>query len=473
MVHASARRELMLQWRDGRIKTVSLALAAACLATLLMGWLRYSDDQNNQARFADAMRNQWVEQGERHPHRAAHYGIYVSKPALPLSVLEPGLAPATGQTIWLNAHDRTTYSNPPAHDDIVAYAVMGMASPAAIVAVLGGLFALTLGALGIVREREDGVLRQIIAQGGRSSNWAFGKFVGLSVVVTAPFLPILLPASVLLVFAAEPARYVDTAARVAGLLAANTVFLLAMLSVGLIVSCLARTARSALLIAFSIWIAVFVIAPRVTSAWIEAIHPTVGWEAFQDGIGAAFNNGYDDRLGYGDQLAALERETLAAYDVDQLEDVPVGFSGIRMMHMSDWSSEVSDRAYEEMRELWARQGQMRNLASMLFPYIALRSVSQSMAGADWPHYRVFSERAEAYRRGIVRQLDEVMKDELRGEVWEMDSDASVWSQTERFTYDSPGIIWATTYSWPALLVLLLWISTSVMILRLVARRLTP
>ena len=473
MILASARREILLQWRDGRIGAVSLALAAACLATLFMGWFSYQDYQHDYGHFTQEIRDQWVGQGQRHPHRAAHYGVYVSKPASPLSVLEPGLAPATGQAIWLNAHDRTTYSNPPAHDDIVAYTVMSMASPAAIVTVLGGLFALTLGALGIVREREDGVLRQIIAQGGRGNNWALGKLVGLSCVVAAPFLPILSLAGLFLIVSAEPSLRLDTAMRVAGFLAVNTGFLLAMLCVGLIVSCLAKTARSALLIAFSVWIAVFIIAPRGTSAWIEAVHPTVDWEAFQAEITATFNAGYGDRPGYGDQLAALERETMAAYGVTRLEDLPVGFSGIRMMHMSDWSSEVSDRAYGEMRALWNRQSRLRTLASLVFPYLAVRSASQNMAGADWSHFRAFSEAAEGHRRNIVRQLDEVIKDELRGDVWEMDSDASLWSRTEPFAYQSPHAVWALTQSWPAFLVVLLWAAAGVLVLRHTAGRLAP
>ena len=473
MIVASARREIVLQWRARRIGAVSIALAAACLATLSMGWLNYQDYQRDYARFTEQIREQWVGQGERHPHRAAHYGIYVSKPASPLSALDPGLAPATGQAIWLNAHDRTTYSNPPAHDDIVAYTVMSMASPAAIIAVLGGLFALTLGALGIVREREDGVLRQIIAQGGRVGDWALGKLVGLSVVVAMPFLPILTLAGLLLVMTAEPAVRLDTAFRAAGFLAANAGFLFAMLCVGLIVSCVARTARSALLIVFSFWILVFVVAPRGTSAWIEAAHPTVDWEAFQAGIAASFNEGYEDRPGYVDQLAALERRTMVEYGVDRLEDLPVGFSGIRMMHMSDWSSEVSDRAYGEMRALWTRQNQLRSFASLVFPYLAVRSASQTMAAADWPHFRAFSEAAEDYRRSVVHQLDEVIKDELRGETWEMRSGAGVWSRTKPFFYESPGAVWAVAQSWPAFLVLLIWMVAGVLVLRRAAGRLSP
>ena len=473
MVIASARREIMLQWRDGRISAVSLALAVACVATLFMGWLNYRDYSHDYAHFTEEIRDQWVGQGERHPHRAAHYGIYVSKPAPPLSVLEPGLAPATGQAIWLNAHDRTTYSNPPSHDDIVAHTVMNMASPATIMTVLGGLFALVLGALGIVREREDGVLRQVIAQGGRGSDWALGKLAGLSAVVAAPFLPILFLAGLVLVLTAEPSIRFEAALRVAGFLVVNAGFLLAMLCVGLIVSCLAKTARSALLIAFSFWIAVFIIAPRGTSAWIEAVHPTVDWEAFQAEIVTVFNEGYDDRPGYGVQLAALERDTMAEYGVERLEDLPVGFSGIRMIHMSDWSSEVSDRAYGGMRALWDRQSRLRTYASMAFPYLAVRSASQNMAAADWPHFRAFSEAAEDYRRSIVRQLDEVIKDALRGEVWEMDSDASVWSRTEPFSYASPGAAWAIAQSWTAFLVLFLWAVVGVVILRQAARRLAP
>ena len=164
---------------------------------------------------------------------------------------------------------------------------------------------------------------------------------------------------------------------------------------------------------------------------------------------------------------------MAAYGVERLEDLPVGFSGIRMMHMSDWSAEVSDRGYRDMRRLWDRQSRLRTIASLAFPYLAVRRASQNMAGGDWPHYRAFSEAAENYRRNVVRQLDEVLRDELSGEWWEMDSDASVWSGTRPFDYQPPSVVWAIKQSWSAFAVLVLWVAGGVVVLRTVAGRLSP
>jgi len=471
MILVSARREIILQWRDGRISSVSLVLAIASLAVLIMGWLNYQEYQHDYMHFKEEIREQWVDQGKRHPHRAAHYGIYVSKPASSLSILEPGLAPVTGQAIWLNAHDRTTYSNPPAHDDIIAYSVMSNASPAAVVSVLGGLFALTLGALGIVRERENGVMRQIIAQGTRQLHWVVGKLVGLFVVVSMPFIPILIIVSLILILDAPKGAQLDTALRITGFVLVNAGLLFVMLCVGLFVSCFAKTARSALLVAFSIWIAVFIVSPRAAAAWIERVHPTINWEGFQTTIATTFNQGFDERLGYSEQLAKLERDTLKKHGVTRLAELPVGFSGIRMIHMSSWSSEVSDRAYGEILLLWSRQTKMRNYISLVFPYLAARSASQNMAAADWPHFRAFNEASESYRRDIVLQLDEVLRDELSGEVWEMDSDANVWAQTASFSYRTPQIAWAIGQAWPSFLIVLAWIVGSFIALRLAAKKL--
>ena len=218
---------------------------------------------------------------------------------------------------------------------------------------------------------------------------------------------------------------------------------------------------------------VFIVAPRATASVIEGALPTISWEVFQERIGQVFGNGYEDRPGYAEQLAELENNTLKQYGVERLSDLPVGFSGIRMLHMSAWASEVSDREYLKMKTLWGQQSHMRTTASFAFPYLAVRTISQNMAGTDWFHYRDFSEKSEAYRRDIVHQLDLVLKAEMRGDKWEMDVDKSVWSTTSPFSYQPPSFKEAIKQAWTSLAILLLWCVCACVILLTLARRLTP
>jgi len=473
MILSVARKEIAIQFRDGRISIISMVLMVSCLMALIAGWVNFQNYQQQSQMFAEEIRKQWTDQGKRHPHRAAHYGIYVSKPVMSLTILDPGLAPATGQAIWLNAHDRTTYSNPPAHDDIVASVTMNIASPSSLLMLLGGLFALIVGAFGIVKEREQGVLRQVIIQGANLRPWLIGKYLGLFIVVVTPFMPLMILGALLAFIYSSELTLVDLVLRIFAYTVTNILFLLTMLGIGLCISAFARHTRGALIIAFSFWVIVFIIAPRASSSLIERVIPTTTWEEFQEVTGKVFHEGYGDKPGYDEQLAQLEKNTLKEYNVDKLEDIPVGFSGLRMIHMGAWSGEVSDREYARIQNDWQQQNKVRTAFAALFPYLAARSLSQGFSGADWPHYRDFAEKSEAHRRSIIYDLDQVITHEVHGTKWEMDADKSVWSRTKIFKYHHPEFNYVIKHQWPTILILLFWFTGGLLILYLRAARLKP
>ena len=50
----------------------------------------------------------FVDQPDRHPHRMVHYGHYVFRTPMPLSLFDPGLDAVTGQAIFLEGHRQNT-----------------------------------------------------------------------------------------------------------------------------------------------------------------------------------------------------------------------------------------------------------------------------------------------------------------------------------------------------------------------------
>jgi ABC-2 type transport system permease protein len=63
-----------------------------------------------------AMRGFWVDQGAKNPHSAAHYGLWVFKPKMPLSFIDQGVDSFTGVTTWLEAHKQNEFTRRPAMD---------------------------------------------------------------------------------------------------------------------------------------------------------------------------------------------------------------------------------------------------------------------------------------------------------------------------------------------------------------------
>ena len=163
MIARIARAEIALQFRDGRLRLAFLVLVAALVAASVSGWIQFQQAAREQGSFEQKARDQWMTQGERHPHRAAHFGTFVTKPELSLAFFEPGLRAFAGQTLWLEAHDRPAFANVRADDDLTLTLAPGAASGSAILQMLGALLALCMGALSVAGDRESGVLRQVLA----------------------------------------------------------------------------------------------------------------------------------------------------------------------------------------------------------------------------------------------------------------------------------------------------------------------
>lgn len=473
MIGSVARRELALQLRDGRLLMTGAVLLLAVLAATAAGWFQFDRARAEREHFIAEARQQWLDQGARHPHRAAHFGAYVAMPQLSLAMFEPGLRPFAGQTLWLEAHDRPAFANIPSEDDLTLQTGLGVASGSAILQMLGGLLALTLGALAIVRDRESGVLRLALAQGVRPRAWAGGKLLGLATVLALPLAPAAGLALAAAAFAAAPGTRLDILARGLLLLAADGLLLLALLAAGIAISAVARSSRGALVAALGLWVGVFVLAPRAAATLVERFAPAPTLQAYQKAAGQAFDEGYGGKPGYAAQLKALEAETLRRYGVTRLDDLPVGFSGIRMRHMDAWSTEVDDREYARLLGIYEAQARIRMGVAVASPFVAARSVAQGMAGMDWAHHRRFLEAAEAYRRGFGLQMNTLLERRVRGSRWETDGDRSDWAAVAPFRYETPGVGWALARQAGFLGLLAVWCLAAFAALAIATRRLRP
>ena len=103
-VRLIARRELVELWRDGRLLLAGALLLLLLATAVAVGWQQqYSNDSERRA--AQALDyDAWIAQDDRHPHDAAHQGMHAFKPLPPMFIVDPGITPFVGSTIWLQAH---------------------------------------------------------------------------------------------------------------------------------------------------------------------------------------------------------------------------------------------------------------------------------------------------------------------------------------------------------------------------------
>lgn len=467
-----ARHEVQQLLRDRRLHAAGWIGGALLAALVLLGWQAYRRELHERTHFEAEARHQWEQQGEKHPHRAAHFGFYVTKPEPPLAVLDSGLKPATGQMLWLEAHTRTAFTHAPLEDSGSA-GILGLTNGAEVLQLLGALLVIFAGYAVVAREREEGTLRLVLAQGVPPLRWFAGKCLGLGLAFAAVALPV--GAGLFaLCLAAHPAGFTaDVGARLALLALAYGLYFFIWLVGAVAVSACVATARVALTVLLALWVGGGVLAPRLASTLASALAPVPTVAEFRAEQAKDFNEGFEGEPGWDARLARFEKDTLARYGVSRLEDLPVGFSGLRLRLMDEFTDRISDRHQLRLEEIYARQTRWHLLTALLGPYVPMRVVSQNLSGMDWAHYRDFAEAAEHFRRGVVTSLDSLLAERLRGNKWDVSFGHEDWARVPPFTYRPPTARWALAHSLAPWLCLLAWTGVAAGAAALGARRIRP
>src|SRR5690606_32086420 len=169
-----ARRELTELWRDGRLLwSGGLIIILTCVA-LAVGWQRQQEVAAERSIAQELDYDDWVNQSAKHPHDAAHQGMHVFKPAPPLSIVDPGIEPFVGSTLWLQAHRQSEMKFRPAQD-ATGLQRFGTLSVAWVLQILGPLLVIVLGFNSIAGEREQGTWRQALSLGVSAEKLLWGK----------------------------------------------------------------------------------------------------------------------------------------------------------------------------------------------------------------------------------------------------------------------------------------------------------
>ncbi len=472
MLWTIARHELRQLRRDGRLRAAAWLAFCLLTALALLGWQTFRREAHERGHFEATAREQWENQGEKHPHRAAHFGFYLTKPELPLTFFDSGIKPATGRVLWLEAHQRSVFAYSPT-EDAGATGILGLTNGAEVLQLLGALLVILAAYGSVAREREDGTLRLLLAQGVPPRRWFAGKCMGLGLALAIVGTPVAVGLW-LLCWRADPNAFgIDAVARGLALTVIHGIFFFAWLIGAVAVSAWARTARGALALLLGVWVGGGVLAPRLASTLASTLAPLPTVAAFAKARTDDFTSGFESEPGWSARLAQLEKETLAQYNVNKLADLPVGFSGIRMQAMDAFDRRISDRHQQRLQAIYDRQISWHAVTAALGPYVPMRAVSASLAGMDWPHYQHFAEAAEQYRRGVVHSLDQLLERELRGDKWEIQFGSDVWARVPPFTYSTPTWTWALRVTAGPLLLVVGWLALAATIAWFGARRISP
>lgn len=471
MILTIARKEWTERVRDGQFRWISATIAALLLLTLTTGYARWQTVRNEREAAQRRDRQQWLNQGERNPHSAAHFGVYAFKPRLPLSFVDAGMESFTGAAIWVEAH----YQNParfrPAEEG-TALQRFGELTAAAALQWMVPLLLILLSFAVFTAEKEQGTLGLLFSLGVSRGNLAAGKALGVVAALGVVLVPAAAAGAVAMAWSSPQSMAVDDPWRLLPMAAAYFAYLAIFVSLGLAVSALASSSRTSLALLLGFWMASSFLLPRLSADFAEQLHPAPVAADFWRHV-ATEMKGADGHSESDQRILELKRKTLAQYGVSRVEDLPVNFEGLRLQAGEEHGNEVFDHHFGKLWSAYEAQERVHHWAAVFSPLLAVRSLSMAMAGADLAHLRDFTEKTESYRRQLNKQMNLDAANNSRHGQYFYFAGKRLWESIPEYRYTVPSMEWALRRQALPALILTGWLLAAWVALALALRKTTP
>ncbi|WDE09040.1 DUF3526 domain-containing protein [Thalassomonas viridans] len=448
MLALTLKKEWLESKREGRSLWLGGIILLLLVCALFSGWHNYQQLQSQKHQVSQSERERWLNQGEKDPHSAAHYGVYIIKPDSALAVLDPGLSDYLGSVLRLEAHKKNDTLFRPIQDAIQMQR-FGSLNPAFILQMLLPLLIILLGFHSIAAERESGTLKQLLAGGISVRKFFVAKVLALTGLGLLFFAPVVLHliASLLLSESSDAGRSL-----LFSLSYCVYIFIWALLTV--IVSCFARSARGALILLLVIWCLACLLVPKFAIADAASRYPTESAQVFQSKLESEIYTPERQQA-----IEAFKQQTLAQYGVDDVANLPFAWSGAQLQFAENYSDQVFDRLYGQRQGQLEAQSSHYQGSALFSPFIALQSLSMAAAATDLTHHQLFDDAGEAHRRLMQKALNNDLRDNGHKGEHGYQADREVWQKIPDFHYQyPPASELFASYGWAAL-GLLQWLLT--------------
>jgi|TARA_B100001094_G_scaffold5059_1_gene4585 ABC-2 type transport system permease protein len=400
-------KELKELSRDGRFKSAVIISFILLLLALITGINQYQKSNQQLTESVSKERTIWETQGAKNPHSAAHYGTYAFKPKFALSLLDYGVTKYTGNSIFLEAHNRNEASFSEATDQ-TSLARFGTLSINFVLIYLFPLIIILIGYNSYTKELENKTLTMLKSQGVSSVKLILGKWF-------ATIIPIfILTIFTFLVIGVVLSNVHDLAffswSSLMTLLASYLVYYLIISTITVLVSLFSKSSGTSLVCTLLIWIVFSFITPKVATNFANEAHPYPSKSEFNAAVVEDKKNGLDGHNPWNEAAQKLELETLEEYGVEKISELPFNYSGYRMQKGEEHEAQIYKKHYDILNEIAIKQNKVYESLSFLSPFISLRFLSMDVSNtSDKLHWK-FTNAAEKYRLQKQEFLNYDIKD---------------------------------------------------------------
>ncbi|MFO1206370.1 MAG: DUF3526 domain-containing protein [Burkholderiales bacterium] len=433
MLHAIIRKDLTEALRDRRFVLIAVLLACLLVVATTSGVARFAGSKATVGSADAATYGQWLEQGQKNPHAAAHYGLYAFKPETPFAFVERGINDYAGQSIWLEAHYQNLAQARTAQD-AVSIERLGALTAGFVLQIVMPLLIIVLGFRTFAGERESGVLAQTLAAGAPVQTLLAGKAIGAGAAILTMVAPLIVIGALTLAWISQPGF--------AGI-SRGVLFIVAygvyaaiwlLLTVG--ASALTKSSRAALVALVAIWAVTVFVVPRLAADAARGLAPTPSYQSFKASMDTDMLNGLggETQEQYQSRLTA---ETLARYGVAAPEQLPVNLQGLKFTWLEAWGGRIFDHHFGRLYDTYAAQDRIHQWSALLSPLVAIRQVTSAIAATDLETHRQFVAAAERHRRAYIEVMNTDLTENSRTGDRNYQANPELWRQVGAFRFTPP------------------------------------
>ena len=255
------------------VRFIALLLMCLLLVPLTLS-TNYRNYRQNLVDYHESAKLTNIEETTMNPGMPLDPDVEVSKLFLkptPLSVFANGLADALPSYLGMTRNGVT--QGAPALVSSLSY-LLGHLDFLFVVGIVFSLLALLFTFDAVAGEREAGTLRITLANSLPRDLFLWSKLIGGYVVFVVPFLVSLLFGLLILVWQGFPLGEPEIFPRVLGLTLISLLYIGVFFAIGTMISTYLDNSKTALIVAFTVWVFAVLITPRVGFLAAKLIAPT-------------------------------------------------------------------------------------------------------------------------------------------------------------------------------------------------------
>jgi len=456
MVKSIAKKEFLSALRDSRFLALSIIVLLLILTATVVGLHSYHTLQHERETAQEEVNHQFANSADRHPHRMAHYGSFAFRPKSSLSFLDFGLDSFTGTSVFMEAHRQNSanFSQAQQSSSLIRFGEMTVAFVLQMLIPLLIIF-LCYGAF--TQEKETGTLKILLSQGVSLRQIAKAKIAGFSQMIALVVAPALFLVSLLLFGQSGFNLNADLLLRLLFFIGAYLIYFFIFIVLSVVVSALNQRPSTALITLLGIWILSCIILPKAGANLGANLFRTPTKAQLDADVHDEVAKGIDGHNSQDERAAAFKQQLLKQYGVASLEQLPVNVDGLVMAASEAQSSQVYQKHFNRLTDIFQKQNSIAEYLGLLNPYLAVRHLSMSMAGSDFDHFVHYQQMAEKYRYHLAQTLNHIQATQLKYQDKTTRLSNATWKQIALFQYKAPSVGWALGNQIVSLLALLFWL----------------